>query len=263
MHGTKIPLLNGQGISRSKGQRVLFMTLVNVLQQGLKLVWRLAMKTLIIAEKETADTIGRLLFQEGQVVEETYDGEEGEELALNVNYDLIIVEVKLPKIDGIAICRDIRAKGIETPVLVIAEKGHENEGIKALDEGADEYVCKPVSYADLMARVRAILRQPGSFRVHRLQTGDLALDPTTKQARRGSRQIKLTKKEFVLLEYLMRNPGKVISRTMLEGHIWGIESENVSNVITVYIERLRRKIDDKNGSVIQTVRGFGYRMKPE
>jgi DNA-binding response OmpR family regulator len=221
------------------------------------------MKVLIIADRQTSDTVRRLLFQEGHVVEETSDGEEGEYLALSNDYDLIVVAVAPPKINGIAICKSLRARGIVTPVLVLVEKGREDDGIRALNEGADEYVCKPVIYGDLIARARAILRRPGPSRVPRLQIGDLALDPVTKQARRGSRQIQLTKKEFTLLEYLMRNPGKVMTRTILEEHVWGTESENVSNVIDAYIRRLRRKIDDKDGSVIQTVRGFGYKMRPE
>ena len=162
------------------------------------------MKTLIAADKQTSDTIGRLLLQEGFVVEKASDGEEALELTLNGDYEIIVLSANAPEIDGIAICQTLRARGIETPVLVLAEKGHEDNGIKALNAGADEYICKPVIYADLMARIRAILRRPSAAsRVPRLHVGDLELDPATKQVRRGSRQIRLTRHEFSLLEYLM------------------------------------------------------------
>ena len=239
-----------------------FVTLVTY-TVGLIINWVTQMRTLIIADKLTSDTLKRLALQEGHVTEVTSNGEEGEYLALHNDYDLIVIAITPPGIDGIGICKTLRARGIDTPVLVLAEKGHENEGIEALNAGADEYVCKPIAFRDLFARARAILRRSAPSRLPWLRRGDLELDPVTKQVWRGLRQIQLTKHEFALLEYMMRNPGKVMSRTALEEHVWGAESEAESNVKDVYIERLRRKIGDKDGKVIQTVRGFGYRLKAE
>jgi DNA-binding response OmpR family regulator len=200
--------------------------------------------------------------EEGYAVDAAYDGEEGEYLAEDTAYDLIILDIMLPKKDGIEICQGLRLRKINTPILMLTAKDAVEDRVKGLDAGADDYLVKPFAFNELLARVRALLRREALSRSPWLQVGDLTMDTLTREVWRGERSVELTNKEYVILEYFMRHPNMVITRTMLGDHAWNYEFETMSNLIDVYIRRLRRKIDEGNrGSLIQTVRGAGYRLR--
>ena len=168
----------------------------------------------------------------------------------------------LPEKDGIEICQDLRLTKINTPILVLTARDAVEDRVKGLDAGADDYLVKPFAFNELLARVRALLRREGLSKSPRLQVGDLIMDTLTREVWRGQRRIELTNKEYVILEHFMRHPNMVITRTMLGDHAWDYEFDSISNLIDVYIRRLRRKIDAGNqGSIIQTVRGSGYRLR--
>ena len=206
--------------------------------------------------------IKRGLLEEAYVVDLAYDGEEGEYLAEVNPYDLIILDIMLPNKDGIQVCHDLRAKKVNSPILMLTAKDAVEDRVKGLDTGADDYLVKPFAFSELLARVRALLRREGMLKSPELRVGDLILDTLTRQVWRGQRPIELTTKEYVILEYLMRHPNVVVTRTMIEEHAWDYDFDSLSNLVDVYIRRLRRKIDDeKDDGPIQTVRGAGYRLK--
>ena len=221
------------------------------------------MRILVIEdERRLCNIIKRGLLEEGYAVDTAYDGEDGEYLAETNPYDLIILDIMLPKKYGIEICGELRLKRVNMPVLMLTAKDTVEDRVKGLDAGADDYLVKPFAFNELLARVRALLRREGLSKSPRLQVGDLVMDTLTREAWRGQRRIELTSKEYVVLEYFMRHPNIVITRTMLEEHAWDYEFDSMSNLIDVYIRRLRRKIDERGrASVIQTVRGAGYRLR--
>jgi heavy metal response regulator len=221
------------------------------------------MRILVVEdERRLCNIIKRGLLEEGYAVDTAYDGEDGEYLAETTPYDLVILDIMLPKKDGIMVCQELRLKKVNTPILMLTARDTVEDRVKGLDAGADDYLIKPFAFNELLARVRALLRREGLSKSPRLQVGDLALDTLTREAWRAQRKIELTSKEYVILEYLMRHPNIVITRTMLEEHAWDYEFDSISNLIDVYIRRLRRKIDERgHNSLIQTVRGAGYRLR--
>ena len=221
------------------------------------------MRILVVDDdRRLCAVIKRGLLEEAYAVDLAYDGEEGEYLAEVNPYDLIILDIMLPIKDGIAVCRELRAKKISTPILMLTAKDAVEDRVKGLDTGADDYLVKPFAFSELLARVRALLRREGTSKSPELRVGDLTLDTLTRQVNRGQRPIELTTKEYVILEYLMRHPKVVVTRTMIEEHAWDYDFDSLSNLVDVYIRRLRRKLDTEGeDSLIQTVRGAGYRLK--
>jgi heavy metal response regulator len=221
------------------------------------------MRILVVEdERRLCNIIKRGLLEEGYAVDTAYDGEDGEYLAETTPYDLIILDIMLPKKDGIKVCQGLRLNKVNMPILMLTAKDTVEDRVRGLDAGADDYLIKPFAFNELLARVRALLRREGLSKSPRLQVGDLTLDTLTREAWRAQRKIELTSKEYVILEYFMHHPNMVITRTMLEEHAWDYEFDSISNLIDVYIRRLRRKIDERGqNSLIQTVRGAGYRLR--
>ena len=221
------------------------------------------MRILVVDDdRRLCAVIRRGLLEESYAVDLAYDGEDGEYLAEVNPYDLIILDIMLPVKDGIEVCRELRAKKITTPILMLTAKDAVEDRVKGLDTGADDYLVKPFAFSELLARVRALLRREGTSRSPELRVGDLVLNTLTREVNRGQRPIELTTKEYVILEYLMRHPKMVVTRTMIEEHAWDYDFDSLSNLVDVYIRRLRRKLDTEGeDSLIQTVRGAGYRLK--
>ncbi|MDR0397825.1 MAG: response regulator transcription factor [Candidatus Nomurabacteria bacterium] len=224
------------------------------------------MKILIIEdEPKIANAIARGLKQEKFVTEVYEDGESGLAAALGDEYDAMIFDRMLPGIEGIEITRQVRAAGIKTPILILTAKGQIRDRVEGLDAGADDYLVKPFSFEELLARVRALLRRPQDALDSVLKVGDLTLDTIKYDVRRGKKRIKLTTTEFSLLEYLMRNAGRVLSKDKIIGHVWDFDADILPNTVEAYIGSLRRKIDKpfRGGTLIKTMRGFGYKIESE
>jgi DNA-binding response OmpR family regulator len=221
------------------------------------------MRILVVDDdRRICATIKRGLLEEAYAVDLAYDGEEGQYLAEVNPYDLIILDIMLPNKDGIKVCRDLRAKKVNSSILMLTAKDNVEDRVRGLDTGADDYLIKPFAFNELLARVRALLRREGMSKSPDLRVADLTLNTLTRQAWRGQRPIELTTKEYAILEYLMRHPNLVVTRTMIEEHAWDYDFDSLSNLVDVYIRRLRRKIDNEGeDSLIQTVRGAGYRLK--
>lgn len=201
------------------------------------------------------------LVDEGYAVDSAYDGEDGEELAGIYPYDAIILDIMLPKKDGLEVCRALRRRRNNTPILLLTARDAVEDRVVGLDSGADDYLVKPFAIEELRARLRALFRREASDKSNTLTVADLTLDPATHNVERGGRSIELTAKEFALLEYFMRNAGRVVTREMAESHIWSYDFQATSNVVDVYIRRLRRKIDEPFAvKLLETVRGVGYRL---
>ena len=221
------------------------------------------MRILVVEdERRLAGIIKRGLLEEGYAVDTVYDGEEAQFMAETTPYDLIILDIMLPAKDGLAVCRELRTKKINTPILMLTAKDSIEDRVAGLDCGADDYLVKPFAFRELLARLRALLRREAATKTSKLQIGDLLLNTMTREAWRGERKIELTAKEYSILEFFMRHPNMVVTRTMIEENAWDYEYDSTSNVIDVYVRRLRRKIDDEGKeSLIQTMRGAGYRMR--
>ncbi|MFA5499873.1 MAG: response regulator transcription factor [Candidatus Omnitrophota bacterium] len=221
------------------------------------------MRILVVEDEDKiAGLIRRGLREEGYAVDIAKDGIEGEFLASTNDYDVIIMDVMLPKKDGISLCASLRVKRIATPVIMVTAKDAVSDKVKGLDSGADDYLTKPFAFEELLARIRSLLRKRDNNSAVRLRVGALEMDIISHKVSREGKDIVLTSKEYALLEYLMRNAGSVITRTMIAEHVWDINFDTDTNVIDVYINYLRRKID--NGfkkNLIQTVRGRGYIIK--
>jgi DNA-binding response OmpR family regulator len=221
------------------------------------------MRVLVIEDdRKMASLIQRGLLEIGYVVDIAYDGEEGEELAKAVPYDLIILDIILPKKDGLNVCLNLRRDKVKSRIIMLTCKDAISDRVKGLDSGADDYMVKPFSFDELFARIRALLRRDIKNGSNMLQIRDLSLNTLTMEVKNKQKEIKLTGKEYAIVEYLMRNPNVVITRRMLEDHIWNYSLDSESNLIDVYIRRLRRKIDEgEEDSFIETIRGVGYRLK--
>jgi DNA-binding response OmpR family regulator len=203
------------------------------------------------------------LAHEGYSVDAAYDGQEGQDLAELAPYDLIILDVLLPAKDGFAVCRDLRRRRIHTPILLLTARDSVDDRVEGLNCGADDYLVKPFAMREMLARLRALLRRQQPYQPGRLQMGSLVVDPSTHTVLRAGQPIELTPKEFALLEFLLRHPNQVVTRQLIEQHIWNYDFECESNVIDVYVRRLRRKIDDPFPvKLLTTVRGVGYRLTP-
>jgi heavy metal response regulator len=214
---------------------------------------------LVEDEKKVADFIKKGLSEEGYAVDCAADGKEGMFMAEESNYDLIILDILLPKFDGFQICRRLREKGISSPVIMLTAVDSTEDKVKGLDTGADDYLTKPFSFEELLARIRALLRRGQSGAQAKLEVADLILDPKTRQVVRAGKEIKLSNKEYAILEYFMRNPGRVLTRTLLSEHVWNYDFDSYTNVVDVYVNYLRNKIDrDFKPKLIHTVRGVGY-----
>jgi heavy metal response regulator len=223
----------------------------------------LLMKILVVEdEKKVGAFIKKGLEEDRYIVEVAFDGDKGEELASQGSFDLIILDILMPKKDGLTMLKELRAKQITTPVLMITAKGSVEDKVKGLDTGADDYLVKPFAIAELLARVRSLLRRGGPEKSTALTVADLTLDLVSHKATRGQNIIELTGKEYTLLEYFMRNTNKVLSRTIISEHIWNYNFDTGTNIIDVYINHLRNKIDGEfEKKLIHTVRGVGYMMK--
>ncbi|RME82419.1 MAG: DNA-binding response regulator [Zetaproteobacteria bacterium] len=223
------------------------------------------MKLLIVEDdKKLAETLARLFREEGYAVDVAYDGEDGEYLAEVNEYDVIILDVMLPKKSGLTVCRELRERGVNTPILMLTARESVEDRVRGLDAGADDYLPKPFMTEELLARIRALLRRASDVKTPILKVADLQLDPMSRRVTRAGKPIRLTSKEYALLEYLMRNAGKVISRTRIAEHVWDMNFDPESNVIDVYISHLRAKIDKGfDRPLIHTIRGQGYMLSEE
>ena len=221
------------------------------------------MKILVIEdEKKVANFIKKGMEEAGYAVDLAKDGEEGIYMAESEDYDMIVLDLMLPRKDGITVLKELRQMKVRVPVLVLSAKDSVDDKILGLDSGADDYLTKPFAFSELLARVRALLRRGESIAPVKLQVADLVLDTVTREVVRAGKEIKLTNREYALLEYFMMNEGKPLSRTQLSEHVWDYTFDTFSNVIDVYINYLRNKVDRGfDAKLINTVRGVGYIMK--
>lgn len=222
------------------------------------------MRILIIEDvNKIATSIKKGLEQELYAVDVALDGEEGFDLATTEDYDLILLDLMLPKMDGMEICRGLRAEKVETPILMLTAKGQLGDKVQGLNTGADDYLVKPFAFEELLARVKALIRRPKRNVGTVLTFSDLSLNTLTYEVFRGQKRINLSKKEFALLEFLLRHPGKILSKDQIISHVWDYDADILPNTVEVYIGYLRRKVDKPFAShppLIQTVRGFGYKI---
>lgn len=220
------------------------------------------MKILIIEdEKRLSVNIAKGLTEQGFVVDQSFDGEDGLYMAQSGEYDLIILDIMLPKMDGITICKTLRTKNNKTPILILTAKATAEDAASGLDSGADDYLSKPFSFIELKSRIYALIRRSRNESLPRMGLADLELDPLKHAVARGGRSIPLTPKEFAVLEYLLLHKGELVSRTMIMEHVWDYNFEGMSNVVDVFVAALRRKIDkDAQLKLIHTVHGLGYKI---
>ena len=223
------------------------------------------MRILVVEdEKKVANFIKKGLEEEHYAVDTAYDGEDGLDLAEANEYDLIILDLMIPKIEGLEVLKTIRGKKNNTPVLVLTAKNTVEDIVKGLDAGCDDYLTKPFAFMEFLARVRALLRREKKDKEPLLRIADLTLSLVTHKVTRKEKEIELTSKEYALLEYFMRNPDKMLTRTMISEHVWDYHFDSMTNVVDVYVNYLRKKIDkDFEPKLIHTLRGIGYMMKRE
>jgi two-component system OmpR family response regulator len=219
------------------------------------------MKILVVEDDDKLrPLIARALSEEGHVVDSTADGEEAIYMAGELSYDAIVLDWMLPKRSGVDVCRDLRAGGHWTPVLMLTAKDALEDRVTGLDSGADDYLVKPFAFSELAARLRALVRRGNVPRPVELQAGGIRLNPATRAVSVGSDEMSLTPKEFSLLEYLMRYQGRVLTRVSLIEHVWDFAYDGGSNVVDVYVGYLRKKLGAE-GDRLETIRGVGYRLK--
>jgi len=222
------------------------------------------MRILVVEdEKKVAGFIKKGLEEESYAIDVVSNGVEGEYMASTNDYDVIVLDIMLPKKSGFDVVKDLRAKNIKTPVLLLTARDSVEDKVKGLDSGADDYLNKPFAFEELLARVRALMRRK-DYGLAELKFADLVLDQATRKAKRGDEIVDLTSKEYGLLEYFLRNPNKVLTRTMIAEHVWDYTFDSDTNIIDVYVNHLRNKIDKEPfKKVIHTVRGVGYILKEE
>jgi DNA-binding response OmpR family regulator len=221
---------------------------------------------ILVVEDETrlADLVKRGLKHEGHAVDTAETGEEALDWVEAATYDAIILDIMLPGVSGLDVCRTLRKRSIQTPILLLTARDAVPDRVAGLDAGADDYLIKPFAFPELLARLRALARRPAETHQTRLNAGDITLDPASRQVWRGETEIQLQNKEFRILELLLRNPNRVLSRDQIAEYAWDYDFPAVTNVIDVHIKSLRRKLDDPYpGQLIQTVRGAGYRLATE
>jgi DNA-binding response OmpR family regulator len=208
------------------------------------------------------ESVKKGLEEEAYIVDFASEGQSGFELCKNHRYDLIILDLLLPKADGIHFCQKIRSINKEAPILILTSRGSVEDKVKALDAGADDYLTKPIAFTELIARVRALLRVQAAPQKTQLQVGDLVLDLFHRTVTRDGEIIELTAREFALLEYMMRNAGYALTRTMIAEHVLDINFDTMTNVVDVHINHLRKKLEEKGrGQLIHTIRGVGYTLR--
>lgn len=219
------------------------------------------MRLLIIEdEKNLADLLASLLKKAGFAVDTAGDGEQGSFMARTQIYDLIITDYVLPKLDGASVIKEIRSDGREVPIIMLSVRQSTIDKINVLDSGADDYLAKPFSTEELLARIRALLRRPQSIKEEKLTFADLELEPSSFKVKRGEKEIRLTNKEFSLLQHLLINAGKIVTRESLLEHVWSGDVDPFSNTLETHILRLRRKIDAQEPKLIHSIIGRGYKL---
>jgi DNA-binding response OmpR family regulator len=222
------------------------------------------MRILVVEdEHKLASVLKRGLEEHGYAVDIAYDGEDGLALAMAAPYDLIVLDIMLPKRDGLSVCNQLRSQNMHMPVLMLTARDAVDDRVAGLDSGADDYLTKPFAFRELLARVRALMRRDGrSVRDPILRIADLQIDTVSHEVRRSGRIIDLTSKEYAILEYFARNPNRVLTRTQIAEHVWDFDFVSMSNVIDVYIGYLRRKLnDDSEPRLLRTIRGTGYQLR--
>jgi len=221
------------------------------------------MRILIIEDdKKVAAFLKKGLEEEQYAVDVQYDGADGAFWASEYPYDVILLDIMLPKKDGLAVCKELRAKGLNTPIIMLTAKDTVPDKIAGLDVGADDYLAKPFSFAELLARLRSVMRRSQEYKTPVLTLADLQLDPASRRVTRGGKEMTLTGKEYALLEYLLRNKGRIVTETLIVEHVWDMNYEPGTNVLNVYIHHLRNKLDkgfDKK--LLHTIRGAGYILR--
>lgn len=215
------------------------------------------MRILVVEdEHKIATALKKGLEQENYAVDVVYDGEEGYDLASTEDYVVILLDLMLPKMDGVTVCKKLRENGVHTPILMLTAKGELDDKVMGLNSGADDYLVKPFAFTELLARIKALARRPQKTTLAKLKVGDLTLDTNNYEVTRGGKIINLSKKEFALLEYLMRHPNKILSKDQIIANVWDYEANILPNTVEVYIGYLRKKLPN----LIHTVRGFGYKL---
>ncbi|HET6675011.1 MAG TPA: response regulator transcription factor [Nitrospiraceae bacterium] len=221
---------------------------------------------ILLVEDDTdlAQFVGQGLKEERYAVDVAGDGEQGFHLAREHPYGLLILDIMLPVLDGLTLCRRVRAEGITAPVLLLTARDTVEDKVAGLDSGADDYLTKPFAFAELLARVRALLRRGGPQQQTRLKAADLELDPATHRVWRAAKEIVLTNKEYALLDFLLRNKNRVLTRTAIIEHVWDISYDPMTNIVDAHIRALRAKVDrDFSQPLITTVRGAGYMLEDQ
>lgn len=222
------------------------------------------MRILIVEdEHKIANSIKKGLEQENYAVDVAYTGNDGYDLASTEDYDLILLDLMLPEMDGITICKELRKNKIQTPILILTAKGQIQDKVQGLDAGADDYLTKPFSFEELLARTRALTRRPKNTLSSTLEVDNLSLDTQSFEVKREGKLIKLSNKEFSLLEFLMRNARKILTKDQIISHVWDYDADILPNTVEVYIKNLRNKIDlpfKNKKPLLTTVRGFGYKI---
>ena len=216
------------------------------------------MKILVIEdEHKIANSLKKGFEQESYATDVAYDGEEGYDLASSEEYDVIVLDLMLPKVDGMTICKKLRDTGKQTPIMMLTARGELSDKVEGLNSGADDYLVKPFAFEELLARVRALGRRPHETKRSDLKVDGLILDTNTFDVKKDGKSIELSRKEYALLEYLMRNSGRVVSKENIIAHVWDYDADILPNTVEVFIGYLRAKV---GGDLIKTVRGFGYRI---
>ena len=222
------------------------------------------MRILVVEdEHKIAAALKKGLEQENYAVDLAYNGEEGFDFASTEDYAVIILDLMLPKMDGVTVCKKLREEQVHTPILMLTAKGEIDNKVEGLNAGADDYLPKPFAFAELLARIKALTRRPQKTINSKLKIANLVLDTNNYEVKRGGKTVNLSKKEFALLEYLMRHPNTILSKGQIIQSIWNYEADVLPNTVEVYIGYLRKKIDSsfpKSHKLIHTVRGFGYKI---
>ncbi len=223
------------------------------------------MKLLVIEdEKKIANLLLKGLKEHDFEVDVCHDGNEGYAKAMSHPYDAIVLDIMLPGLDGLSLLRQLREKKVTTPVMVLTARGNVDERVEGLNSGADDYLAKPFAMDELVARLRALMRRVTGENISLYKVGDLMMNLVSREVLRGTRKIELTPREFRLLEFLMRAPGQVLTRTQIIERVWEYHFDPGTNLVDVYIQRLRRKVDDgEDKKIIHTERGIGYTVRPE
>ena len=231
------------------------------MQRGIGRIYR--MRILVVEDdRKTAGFVGKALKAEGCAVDVLHNGDEALAAILSTSFDAVVLDIMLAGRDGLSVLRQLRTRGNRTPVLLLSARGEVNERVEGLEAGADDYMAKPFALEEVIARVRALMRRGGDAKPPDLRLGDLTLDTATRVAQRGTRKIELTAREYRLLEYLMRSPGRVCTRMMLIEKVWDYSFDPGSNIVDVYVRKLREKIDGgAKVPLLHSVRGVGYVMK--